>query len=77
MVRKERESGKDSFELIAEKANKMHDDRAYTCSLASYALSLIRRQDQIANRKSRSTVNQKIVNLPMRSGNRSKMYTDR
>ena len=45
--------------------------------MAGYALSLIRRQDQIANRKSRSTVNQKIVNLPMRSGNRRKMYTDR
>lgn len=28
MVRKKRESGKDSFELTPEKANKMHDDRA-------------------------------------------------
>lgn len=77
MVRKERENGKDGFELTPEKANSLHDDRAYTCSLASYALSLIRRQDQIANRKSRSTVNQKIVNLPMRQAARRKMYTDR
>ena len=45
--------------------------------MAGYALSLIRRQDQIANRKSRSTVNQKIVNLPMRQATRRKMYTDR
>ena len=28
MVRKKRESGKDSFELTPEKANKLHDDRA-------------------------------------------------
>ena len=28
MVRKKRDSGKDSFELIPEKANKLHDDRA-------------------------------------------------
>ena len=30
MVRKKRDSGKDSFELTPEKANKMHDDRALT-----------------------------------------------
>jgi len=28
MVRKHRDSGKDSFDLTPEKANKMHDDRA-------------------------------------------------
>lgn len=28
MVRKKRDSGKDSFELTPEKANKLHDDRA-------------------------------------------------
>lgn len=74
MVRKERESGKDSFELAPEKANRLNDDRAYTLALCSYALSLLRRQDQIANRKSRSTINQKIVNLPMRKHTRKKMY---
>lgn len=31
MVRKKRDSGKDSFELTPEKANKLHDDRALTC----------------------------------------------
>lgn len=30
MVRKKRDSGKDSFELTPEKANKLHDDRALT-----------------------------------------------
>lgn len=77
MIRKKRESGKDGFELTPDKANRLNDDRSYCASMVGYALSLIRRQDQIANRKSRLTVNQKIVNLPMRSGNRRKMYTDR
>lgn len=45
MVRKKRDSGKDSFELTPEKANKMHDDRAYTLCLASYALMEERRQE--------------------------------
>lgn len=31
MVRKKRDSGKDSFELTPEKANKLHDDRALNC----------------------------------------------
>ena len=30
MVRKKRDSGKDSFELTPEKANRLHDDRALT-----------------------------------------------
>jgi len=38
MIRKKRESGKDSFELTPEKANKMHDDRAYVCCMLGYAL---------------------------------------
>ena len=44
MVRKKRESGKDSFELTPEKANKMHDDRAYTCCMLGYALAEERRR---------------------------------
>ena len=44
MVRKKRDSGKDSFELTADKANKMHDDRAYTLALGSYALAQERRK---------------------------------
>ena len=50
MVRKKRDSGRDSFELTPEKANKLHDDRAYTCCLASYALMCERRKT-ITNRK--------------------------
>lgn len=44
MVRKKRESGKDSFDLIPEKANKMHDDRAYTAAMLGYALAEERRK---------------------------------
>lgn len=44
MVRIKRESGKDSFELAPEKRNKMHDDRAYTMAMASYALQQERRK---------------------------------
>lgn len=44
IVRKKRDSGKDSFELAPEKANKLHDDRAYTACLASHALMCERRK---------------------------------
>jgi hypothetical protein len=39
MVRKKRESGKDSFEITPEKANKLHDDRSYTMALCAWWLS--------------------------------------
>ena len=44
IVRKKRESGKDSFELVAEKANRLHDDRAYTACLLGFALAEERRK---------------------------------
>lgn len=44
MVRKKRESGKDSFELTPEKARTLHDDRAYTLALGGYALMEERRK---------------------------------
>lgn len=39
MVRKKRDSGKDSFELTPEKANRLHDDRSYTMALCAWHLS--------------------------------------
>ena len=39
MMRKKRESGKDSFELIPEKANRLHDDRSYCMALCAWFLS--------------------------------------
>ena len=44
IVRKKRESGRDSFELTPEKAKKLNDDRAYTLCLASFGLSEERRK---------------------------------
>lgn len=55
MVRKKRESGKDSFELTPEKANKMHDDRAYTCCMASYGLMQERRKSITQKKRTQET----------------------
>ena len=55
IVRKKRESGKDAFDLTPEKANKMHDDRAYTAAMLGYALAEERRKDILARPKSQNT----------------------
>ena len=68
MVRKHRDSGKDSFELTPEKANKMHDDRAYTAALLGYALSEERRKDMLKKPKGSST--DLINQLPVRKQKR-------
>lgn len=54
MVRKKRDSGKDSFELIPEKANKLHDDRAYTAVMAAFCLMSERRKNITQKRRSSS-----------------------
>jgi hypothetical protein len=53
MVRKKRESGKDSFELTPEKANKLHDDRSYCMALCAWHLSE-KRLESIRKRKPQS-----------------------
>ena len=68
MVRKHRDSGKDSFDLTPEKANKMHDDRAYTAALLGWALSEERRKDMLKKPKGSST--DLINQLPMRKQKR-------
>ena len=45
MERIESGSGNVSFELIPEKRNRLHDDRAYTAALAGYGLSCMRRSN--------------------------------
>lgn len=52
MVRKKKDSGKDSFDLIPEKQNKMGDDRAYTAALLGYALAQERRKQIFKKPKS-------------------------
>ena len=72
MVRKKRENGKDSFELTPEKANKLHDDRAYTAALAGYALMCERRK-AIINKPRKSNTDDLINRLPIRQGRRFSM----
>lgn len=73
MIRKKRDSGKDSFELIPEKANKMHDDRAYTCCMACYALMCERRK--FITEKVKKPKNVGIVDIiPIRTGKRSSYF---
>lgn len=54
MVRKKRDSGKDSFELIPEKANKLHDDRAYTAVMTAFCLMSERRKSITQKKRSSS-----------------------
>lgn len=65
MIRKKRDSGNDSFELTPEKANKLHDDRAYTCALGAYALMQERRKLFLSKRNKPKTDIAKI--LPIRT----------
>ena len=55
MVRKKRDTGKDSFDLTPEKANKLHDDRAYCCAMAGYALAEERRKGLLSRPKKDNT----------------------
>ena len=66
MRRIKRDSGKDSFELIPEKAGKLHDDRAYTYVLGAHFL-LERRMANIRN-KSKPKSSQIINMLPVTKG---------
>lgn len=59
-VRKKHDSGKDSFDLVPEKANKMHDDRAYTYVLLCYGLMNIRRNMLMEKPKETSSLVEKF-----------------
>jgi len=60
IVRKKRDSGKDSFDLMPEKQNKLHDDRFYCACLAAYWLSEKRREHITARRKPQSNIIDKL-----------------
>ena len=59
IVRKKRDSGKDSFDLIPEKQSKLNDDRFYCACLCAYCLSEKRREN-ITKRKSIENIEQFI-----------------
>lgn len=67
IVRKKRDSGKDSFDLIPEKQNKLHDDRFYCACLVAYYLSEKRREN-ITARKSIGNVNEILSKLVVSNG---------
>lgn len=56
MCRSETPSGALTYELVKEKRNKMHDDRAYTAAEAAWALSLKRRKRITTRPKEELTV---------------------
>ena len=66
MVRKKRDSGKDSFELTPEKANKLHDDRSYCAALCAWWLSEKRLEGIRARKK--PDISNILDMLPVRKG---------
>ena len=72
MVRKERESGKDSFELSKEKQGKLHDDRAYVLCMLAYFLQELRR-DAVRTRHKKADEESIVKRLPIRRGRFSKI----
>lgn len=73
MVRIKRESGKDSFEICPEKKNELHDDRAYTMCMCSYALQCERRKN-ITQKKRPKTDASFVASLTMRKGVRHSVF---
>ena len=74
IVRKKRDSGKDSFDLIPEKQNKLHDDRFYCACLCAYCLSEKRREN-ITSRKSAGDVKNILEKLVVSNGtHREKIF---
>ena len=51
IARKKNGSGKDSFDLIPEKANTLHDDRAYCLSMLSWCVQELRRKEIVGKPK--------------------------
>ena len=67
IVRKKRDSGKDSFDLIPEKQNKLHDDRFYCACLAAYWLSEKRREN-ITSRKRNGSMKEMLDKFVVSNG---------
>lgn len=67
IVRKKRDSGRDSFDLTPEKARIMHDDRAYVLAMLAYGLAQERRK-LILNRKPKADAKSLVSQLTIRRG---------
>lgn len=73
MIRINRSSGKDSFELTPEKRNKLHDDRAYTMAMSAYALQCERRKNITSKRKPKADKSL-VQSLIIRKGVRRSVF---
>lgn len=73
MIRINRSSGKDSFELCPEKRNRLHDDRAYTMAMSAYALQCERRKNITSKRKPKADKTL-VDSLVIRKGKRYSMF---
>ena len=51
MARKKHDNGRDSFDLIPEKAHSLNDDRAYCAAMAGWCLHELRRKEIIGKPK--------------------------
>lgn len=67
IVRKKRDSGRDSFDLTPEKARILHDDRSYTLAMASYGLAQERRK-LLLNKKPKTDPKTLAKQLTIRRG---------
>ena len=67
IIRKKRDSGKDSFEITPEKQNQLHDDRFYCVCLAAYWLSE-RRRENITAKKSLGSIDAVLAKLEVQAG---------
>lgn len=67
IVRKKRESGRDSFDLTPEKARILHDDRAYVLAMLAYGLAQERRK-LLLNRKPKTDAQTLVNQLTIRRG---------
>ena len=67
MVRKKRDSGKDSFDLAPEKSRILHDDRSYVCAMLAYGLAQERRK-LLLNKKPKTDAKSLASQLTIRRG---------
>ena len=67
-------TGKDRFDLAPDKANKMHDDKAYCAALLGFQLSNMRREHIVNKKKSSIDTQFLISKLPIRQPKRFSMF---
>lgn len=67
IYRYKQNSGKDRFDLAPDKANVMHDDKAYVAALLGYQLAQMRREN-VLNKKKQNKNSNLAYDLPIKKG---------